>query len=428
MKRIWLLYPIAIFFLMESCQKEDNNSFDNKSYLTSTPLSLDAEILKGVGGETTLTISSSAPWKATSTDNWLTITPSVGPAGETEVTVITKAHMGSSDRYSEFCFKTEKDSLNYSIKQRVNIFKRTPVASGRVTCGTTVTYFGSTFYRFYSFMPRPVSNIYQDISNFSAPGCVEEVCENGLTHYIWKDDDMASTIKSGGFVICEQFDATLYQVSADVSLISDIPPYDSTSFECKSFLGNVGVDYGEQNGGISYYVDTSNAEIVSIADNLWKKANGDILDYARKCYDWTHNRLAYKAGILPVVKQILENGEGDCSCYSSVCVSLLRRKGIPARHLVMRENTDYGWHVRVEFYVPAYGWIALDPTWGGNNFGIHGGDYIVMSIDLCNRVRWLNGEGSTIPVICFQFPETLTWYHDIGVYDFQYVCHGLSSL
>ena len=427
MKKTWLLYSVALLFLMASCQKEENKSHVIKNYLTSTPLSSDAEILKGSGGETTLTISSSATWTASSTEKWLTITPSGGHAGETEVTITTKANTGSSDRNSRFCFKTEKDSLNFSIKQRVNIFKRTPVASGKVTCGETITYTGSTFYRFYSFMPRPVSNMYQDISNFSAPGCVEEVCENGLTHYIWKDDDkMAAFIKSGDYVIYEIFDAILYLVSADVTLISDIPPYDSTSFECKSFLGSVGVDYGVLNGGISYYVDTSNAEIVSIADDLWKKANGDIIDYARKCYDWTHNRLVYRGGIDPVVKKILENGEGDCSCYASVCVSLLRRKGIPARHIVMRDKCDYGWHVRVEFYVPAYGWIPLDPTWGGDNFGIHRGDYIVTSIDLCNQVRWLNGEGSTVPVVCFQYPITFSWYYDIGVYEYHYVCRGLA--
>ena len=68
---------------------------------------------------------------------------------------------------------------------------------------------------------------------------------------------------------------------------------------------------------------------------------------------------------------VLERGNGSCSEYCFVYISLLRAAGIPARYMggtVFKSNEtpyiDNVFHRIVEIYLPNYGWIPVDPTWG----------------------------------------------------------------
>ncbi|MFO7999933.1 MAG: transglutaminase domain-containing protein [Marinilabilia sp.] len=70
---------------------------------------------------------------------------------------------------------------------------------------------------------------------------------------------------------------------------------------------------------------------------------------------------------------VLERGNGSCSEYSFVFISMCRSAGIPARYVgsvVVRgddASMDDVFHRWVEVYLPNYGWIMVDPSGGDND-------------------------------------------------------------
>lgn len=69
---------------------------------------------------------------------------------------------------------------------------------------------------------------------------------------------------------------------------------------------------------------------------------------------------------------VLDRGNGSCSEYSFVFISMCRSAGIPARYVgsaVVRgddASMDDVFHRWVEVYLPNYGWIMVDPSGGDN--------------------------------------------------------------
>ena len=299
-----------------------------------------------------------------------------------------------------------------------SVFKRVKASSGSVTNGVLLSYSGTVFNRIYSILPKPTSNIYQDITNFEAAGCTDAVCADGINNYVWKDIQNSSNIPSSGqFVISESFDATVYEVEVDFSQIENIPEYDPESEECQKYLG-------AEEGGL---VDPTNSIIVSTANSIWQQAGGDIIDYARMCHSWTHANMIYgnmNTGLHPI-SELMETMTGDCGNYASVFISLLRAKGIPARHLVMVDGKLSEYHVRAEFFIPSYGWIPADPTWGDDYFGVFSGDFIVMTQGINTIVRDYAGNdfrASLLQTFCYWY-----WYQTQGNnITFTHICTGLN--
>ncbi len=62
------------------------------------------------------------------------------------------------------------------------------------------------------------------------------------------------------------------------------------------------------------------------------------------------------------LETILVKGGGDCGNLFTVFITLLRMKGIPARHIV-GFRPDNSLHVWSDFYLENYGWIPVDVTY-----------------------------------------------------------------
>jgi transglutaminase-like putative cysteine protease len=151
------------------------------------------------------------------------------------------------------------------------------------------------------------------------------------------------------------------------------------------------------------YYNITDPDLMNAATNEVGITAGDnYVEKAKKIYDFVLNRLIYN-GNLPAGEKgaswAYDNKEGDCSEFSSLMVTLLRIRGIPARKvtglvisndpayrpsvgdvLTFDESYDgptqtksstngFMGHAWVEYYVPNIGWIVSDPTWG------QGGDY-----------------------------------------------------
>lgn len=388
---------------------------ENPVTVKISPLSCDSPILKGEGGSETVTLTMPGDWSLSSDATWLIAEPSSGGKGEVSI-VLTTLHNGSgNDRTGELTVSSAGESFTISVRQRVNILSRKKAYSGRVTNGLVLNNFGTTFSWIYAVIPFPLSNQYQDISNLSAPGCAVDACPDGLNYYFWKKVQSYSIPRSGEYVIHESFDANIYTVYADLSKITDIPEYNPQSEECRNYLKK------ERNG----LIDPTNPKIIATAQSLWDEAEGELIAYARKCFDWTHDNMTYgqKFTGLHTIKEIMKSMTGDCGNYSSVFISLLRAKRIPARHIVM-VNPKGTNHIRAEFYIPAYGWIPADPTWGGANFGISSGSYVVVAQGINNIIKDQDGRDYTLK--CFQEGYYYYWYEQKGSFSFSFQCSGLN--
>ncbi len=92
---------------------------------------------------------------------------------------------------------------------------------------------------------------------------------------------------------------------------------------------------------------------------------------ARNIYQYVIDHMEYElAGGWNIAPMVLNRGNGSCSEYTFVYISLCRSAGIPARYagaLVIRGDDasyDEVFHRWVEVYLPKVGWIPVDPSRG----------------------------------------------------------------
>lgn len=259
-------------------------------------------------------------------------------------------------------------------------------------------------------LPIPSSNPYQEIKNLKADrvgnGVVKRAVypETGLPYAsaVFQNTPLAKVIVD--------FEVTFFDVSADFSKIEKEYPYNKNSPLYAAYTRTSGV-----------YVVPNHPQIKTIAEKLAKESSG-IVDYARKAYDYVGDNFKYfdpGTGLHPL-NQILREGGGDCGNYASVFVSLLRCRGIPARHLVGR-RPDGSFHIWADFYMEKYGWIPVDPTFGSGNaradfFGkvIVGNPAVILSCDADLTIASIQN-GKIVPLKVAMMQTQYWWFHNVNV-------------
>jgi len=124
-----------------------------------------------------------------------------------------------------------------------------------------------------------------------------------------------------------------------------------------------------------YLVDEDKYRINDpIIQKAVKEAVGDETNpywMMRNIHKYIRDRLYYElAGGWNVAPRVLERGNGSCSEYTFVFISMCRAAGIPARYVgsvVVRgddASTDLYFHRWSQVYLPGYGWIHVDPQGG----------------------------------------------------------------
>ena len=107
-----------------------------------------------------------------------------------------------------------------------------------------------------------------------------------------------------------------------------------------------------------------------------KKAVGDEENpywIMRNIFNYVIDNMYYEmVGGWNTAPAVLDRGNGSCSEYSFVFISMCRSAGIPARYVgsvVVRgddASMDDVFHRWVEVYLPNYGWVMVDPSGGDN--------------------------------------------------------------
>jgi hypothetical protein len=125
--------------------------------------------------------------------------------------------------------------------------------------------------------------------------------------------------------------------------------------------------------GESAFINVNEPAIIELAKDIASESN-DIVDIAWNTYEWIIENIFYQqiAGEWDALTT-LKNGEGGSAELGNLYVALLRANNIPARRVSgWAQNFDEGdefqlsrfAHGWAEFYLPEFGWMQVDPTWG----------------------------------------------------------------
>jgi transglutaminase-like putative cysteine protease len=119
------------------------------------------------------------------------------------------------------------------------------------------------------------------------------------------------------------------------------------------------------------HIESANPQIMALAGDL-SRGTGTICQQVRAFYDYIGNELVYTYnGENWGAQASLGPMGADCTEYTDLLVALSRAQGIPARYfeglLYLDKGTDslakieHAWP---DVYMPAVGWVALDPSLG----------------------------------------------------------------
>lgn len=172
-----------------------------------------------------------------------------------------------------------------------------------------------------------------------------------------------------------------YRVKLNGIKFQDIKDEDIGEYQWNDEMFELYCNYSEP------YYERDDPDLISLSNSI-VNINDNPIEKARKIIDWVSNYLTYNDQLPGQEKGALwayDNGEGDCSEYSSLMITLLRIQNIPARKVTgflisntpsfqpkinqtwQFQSSEFGSTITgqawVEYYVPKIGWIACDPTW-----------------------------------------------------------------
>lgn len=377
-KLLQLGFLLLLVLAAYSCQKEDAEAEDPGVSKAFERFQTDNQVILGSGGSETITLSTSGDWTLSSdAPSWLSFSPASGGPGETLVTVTSKQNDTKASRNATVTFKRGRQENQFTIRQRANVVKRVLQYSGRLTLSQQIKYNTAsyTLSGITALLAVPPTCIYQDVSNFSCDYEVKE-CPDRINRYVEREMQGALP-PSGSIVLSESCDIHSYYLSVDFDHMDDPAPYRKDT------------DYYKYTGTIGNIVMPNHPGVTAQADRLWTEAKGNPVTYARKCYEWTAEFLKYERqpGNPLTMSELMESRTGDCSEYATLLVSLLRAKGIPARHVNLKWLGKDLYHAIAEFYIPGYGWIPMDASGKNqypnyNYFGTYSGKGIILSFNI----------------------------------------------
>ncbi|MFO7653577.1 MAG: transglutaminase domain-containing protein [Candidatus Krumholzibacteriia bacterium] len=182
---------------------------------------------------------------------------------------------------------------------------------------------------------------------------LEDRWQQKVAHWRLTDLPIAERQRLTMDVRCELFDTRWYVFPHEVGELEDIP---------RAVREQYLVDEDKYRIGDPRIVSAVKEAVGDETNPYWMMRN--IHRYIRE-------RLHYElAGGWNVAPRVLERGNGSCSEYTFLFISMCRAAGIPARYVgavVVRgdaASSDDVFHRWSQVYLPPYGWIHIDPQGG----------------------------------------------------------------
>ncbi|TDA32737.1 MAG: hypothetical protein DSO03_02055 [Hadesarchaea archaeon] len=117
---------------------------------------------------------------------------------------------------------------------------------------------------------------------------------------------------------------------------------------------------------------------------------------ARNLFEFVKNHLRYENWVPDQsALQAYRNRVGKCTEFTNLFIALARLSGLPAKFLAgygynskLGENAEEMGHAFAILYLPGVGWVPVDETWMGGQFGELGEDHLILfSSDGSNLVK-----------------------------------------
>ncbi len=136
------------------------------------------------------------------------------------------------------------------------------------------------------------------------------------------------------------------------------------------------------------YWESNEREIIDVANKLLSQSDdSSILDLIKNNYNFVIDTLEYSfekaegENVRIGALKALRGGESVCMEYADLMIAILRAQGIPSRAafgygndpLITDAQEQVG-HQWVQIWMPDYGWLSADPTWGDTGREYIGGD------------------------------------------------------
>jgi transglutaminase-like putative cysteine protease len=119
-------------------------------------------------------------------------------------------------------------------------------------------------------------------------------------------------------------------------------------------------------------IGPTTGEVKILSDSI-TKGKRTVLEKAKAIYDWTCENMYRDPDTRGCGKgdvcELLKKPGGKCTDISSVYIALARAAGVPAREVFglrlgkkAQEDVTTWQHCWVEFFLPGYGWVPVDPA------------------------------------------------------------------
>ncbi len=253
--------------------------------------------------------------------------------------------------------------LAWPASAQQELLKRSNPTLESITVSMKVTSEGLTLSRMAIAFPIPRNGIEQELTNLQLNGAQVRESTEGRCTYALLNLGPESCPKVGeSRTYSITYDVKLWDLSVDFTRITEILPYDRESELYRTYTRND-----------PPILDLENKDLLAVSDDLWLRSRPSVLDYARAAYEHVARTFRYQnpGTGWHSTEAVLKQGGGDCGQFSSLFITLLRMKGIPARHNVgvIPSNSPHAWS---EFYLEKWGWIPVDVTLKNSD---PGGDY-----------------------------------------------------
>ena len=112
MKRFLMMLAACAVVFVASCSKTEQ---EQVAVSNGTAVSITSAEIPPVGGRVTFVVSSSVPWRISGKSDWLTLSPTQGPAGTTQVTMSADINRTYTDLYTIVEFEAADGSFRETV-------------------------------------------------------------------------------------------------------------------------------------------------------------------------------------------------------------------------------------------------------------------------------------------------------------------------